>query len=1026
MSDGDGLSSDLSKREKEVAGAYAAGQSYKEIARDLGISPTTVRTHLRTVYGKLGVTSKIELARFLSDASVPEQDRDSAALVADLALELDEAIRRERGLAQILQIISKQDDQLEPVIEAVLDHALEICEAEFGVLFEFRGDMHARELQSRNVAPDFQTWLRDQGVFELNPDTAIGRMAVTRQTVNIADVRGEDVYKSGNPLRIATADLGKARSFAAIPMMSGGQLIGAFTVYRTRVHPFNDRSLELAQVFADQAVIAIENVRQFQELQVRLKRAQSNREILELIRTSRDNEQPVFEAIARNAVDLCKAQFCMLWRYDGTDIHYCASNGFSREFMETYLADYPMPPNPAGIVFQVLQAGKTVHLPNAQAEPYSDAAVARRHGYDYMLAVPVEIDGGMWGTIVLGWPEGLTPGAGQVEVLETFAAHAVIAIENARHFRELQARLDRQAATRKVLEVISQSRDDEMPVFDAILENSARLCNAPLSYLAMANDDRTEVTTPAHLGARPQFAQGLAQLRVPMTSQLALCRSITECKVIRMDDIADDDLYRQREPNRVNMVENEGARSILVAPLVSNGLGLGSITLYRREVAPFSDDDVALVETFAAQAVIAIENVRQFREVRKRLEREAATSQILQVINQSRSDYKPVFDVIMESAMELCEAPLALIFLCNEERTHLNVVSHRGSRSKFVEYIEQDPFPMDGDKVATARAVIEKQILHIEDISQDKLYQQREPQRVYAVEVEGQRTVLIVPLVSGGEANGAIVLYRREVRPFDENQIEIVKTFAAQAVIAIENVRQFQELETLNSELGDRVDEQVGEIERMGRLKRFLSPAVADTLVNSGDESMLASHRALIATLFCDIRGFTAFCERAEPEETIEVLQTYHEEMGNLISKHGGGVDKRMGDGIMVIFNDPLPCEDPAGDAVRLASAMRERMVDLCKKWKRHGHRLGFGVGISLGYATIGMVGSEGRYDYTASGTAVNLAARLCDQAEDGEILLSPRAFTAIEDDFQAESAGELELKGIREPVEVFRLLNAR
>jgi class 3 adenylate cyclase len=296
----------------------------------------------------------------------------------------------------------------------------------------------------------------------------------------------------------------------------------------------------------------------------------------------------------------------------------------------------------------------------------------------------------------------------------------------------------------------------------------------------------------------------------------------------------------------------------------------------------------------------------------------------------------------------------------------------------------------------------------------------------------GIRSVLTVPLISGGLGIGSIGLYRRELRPFTADEIALVQTFAEQAVIAIENVRQFklleartQEIQALNESLEVRVDEQVGELERMGRLKQFLSPAVADTLVNSSDETMLASHRALIATLFCDIRGFTAFCETAEPEETIEVLQTYHEEMGNLISAHGGGIDKRMGDGIMVIFNDPLPCEDPAGDAVRLAVAMRERMVGLCKKWKRLGHRLGFGVGISFGYATIGMVGSEGRYDYTASGTSVNLAARLSDRAEDGEILLSPRAYTAVEDDFHAESSGEVSLKGIREPVEVFRLMDA-
>jgi class 3 adenylate cyclase len=290
-----------------------------------------------------------------------------------------------------------------------------------------------------------------------------------------------------------------------------------------------------------------------------------------------------------------------------------------------------------------------------------------------------------------------------------------------------------------------------------------------------------------------------------------------------------------------------------------------------------------------------------------------------------------------------------------------------------------------------------------------------------------------VPLVSYGQGIGAIILYRREVAPFADDDVALAESFAAQAVIAIENVKQFkalaartEEVQALNAGLETRVAEQVGELERLGRLKRFLSPQVADAVVTAGDDKLLASHRALIATLFCDIRGFTAFCETAEPEETIEVLQTYHEQMGKLIAAHGAGVDHRMGDGIMVLFNDPLPCDDPAGDALRLALAMRARMAELCTGWKRLGHRLGFGVGISLGYATVGMVGSEGRYEYTASGTAVNLAARLCDQAADGEILLSARAGIAVQDDFEVESGGELTLKGIHTPTEVFRVLGPR
>jgi DNA-binding CsgD family transcriptional regulator len=307
VSEHEPLADDLSNREMEVAQAYAVGQSYKEIARDLGISPTTIRSHLRTVYGKLAVTSKIELARFLGGTSAPEEARDSIAIAAELALELDDAIRRERSMARVLRIISDQDGELEPVIDGLLVHALEICEAEFGILFEYLGDMRFRELRSCNIAPVFAQWLAEAGDFEVEPGTGIGRVAAQLQMINIADVRGEDIYQNGSPLRIATADLGKARSFAAIPMTSGTRLIGVFTVYRTRVHPFNDRALELVQLFPDQAAIAIENVRQFQERQARLERETVTRKILQVVGDSRHDEQPVFDAILENTCRLCEA-----------------------------------------------------------------------------------------------------------------------------------------------------------------------------------------------------------------------------------------------------------------------------------------------------------------------------------------------------------------------------------------------------------------------------------------------------------------------------------------------------------------------------------------------------------------------------------------------------------------------------------------------------------------------------------------------------------------------------------------------
>ena len=595
----------------------------------------------------------------------------------------------------------------------------------------------------------------------------------------------------------------------------------------------------------------------------------------------------------------------------------------------------------------------------------------------------------------------------------------------------LQDALEREAATREILQVISRSRDDEKPVFDAILENAARLCSVPTALLFLVNEEKTHFLLADVWGAWTNpINTGEAW---SLEGSLPVAQSIREARTIHLEDIAETAAYRDGDPTYVYLVEEEGLRTRLCVPLVHDGTAFGAISLSRHEVKPFTEAEIELIEMFADQAVIAIENVRQFRELQTRLEREAATREILQVISQSRDDEKPVFDAILENVSRLCKSPLAYLSMANEERTHVMVPAHRGSRPSFAANLDNLLVPIDGSELALVRSITECKVIRIDDLADTEMYRNREPNRVSMVENEGARSLLAVPLISGGQGIGAIILYRREVAPFSDDDVALSESFAAQAVIAVENVKQFkalqartEEVQALNTDLESRVADQVDELERLGRLKRFLSPQVADAVVSAGDDKLLSSHRALIAVLFCDIRGFTAFCETAEPEETIEVLQTYHEEMGKLINTHGAGVDHRSGDGIMVIFNDPLPCDDPAGDALRMALAMREQMAKLCKDWRRLGHKLGFGVGISLGYATVGMVGSEGRYDYTASGTAVNLAARLCDEAADGEILLSPRAYAAVEDQFAAESTGEISLKGIHAAVEVFRVTSNR
>jgi adenylate cyclase len=289
---------------------------------------------------------------------------------------------------------------------------------------------------------------------------------------------------------------------------------------------------------------------------------------------------------------------------------------------------------------------------------------------------------------------------------------------------------------------------------------------------------------------------------------------------------------------------------------------------------------------------------------------------------------------------------------------------------------------------------------------------------------------MVVPMLKDNELVGAFTLARQEVRPFTDKQIELVTNFAAQAVIAIENERLLEELRErteqvvkLNEQLEQRVADQVGEIERMSRLRRFLPPQVADLIVASGSEKQLESHRREITALFCDLRGFTGFTESADAEDVMALLRDYHAAVGQAIIKYGGTLERFAGDGVMVIFNDPVPVENPALQAVLMALELREAIGALTATWSRLGHEIGFGIGIAHGFATLGTIGFEGRFDYAAIGTVSNVASRLCDEAKPGQILISPRVLIKVENAVKVEPVGEFELKGIRRPLAAYNVV---
>jgi adenylate cyclase len=355
---------------------------------------------------------------------------------------------------------------------------------------------------------------------------------------------------------------------------------------------------------------------------------------------------------------------------------------------------------------------------------------------------------------------------------------------------------------------------------------------------------------------------------------------------------------------------------------------------------------------------------------------------------------QPVLEEVIEACRRLSDADHGALWLLRDGMLHS--VAHHGAEEGAA-YDRSNPHPLDRT-TAAGRTAVTRQPVHIPNVDED-------PEYVY----DGPRyyhSMLGVPILYEEELIGVVVVVREEQRAFADEHAVLLKTFADQAAVAIANARLLEAVERQRS-----------------RLATFVSPQVADLLTSDDGRQLLAGHRAYITIAYFDLRGFTAFAETAEPEELIDIVREYHATAGELVMQHEGTLEHFAGDGLMVFFNDPVPVDEPELQAAKLALAMRDRIGELADGWRKRGYELGLGAGIAVGYATLGRIGFEGRYDYGALGSVTNIAARLSDEASAGQILLSQRAYAALEGRVEATQVASLELKGLARPVDAYELV---
>jgi signal transduction histidine kinase len=720
--------------------------------------------------------------------------KDDGAKVRELEKRLAEALEQQTATAEILRVISSSPTDIQPVLDTVAESAARLCGAYDGAVFRLNGGhlylmAHYGDIPVRIPTP----------MFPAVRGTVLGRAVLDRKAVQVADLQAEpEEFPEGSRL---ARQLGH-RTTLSVPLLRENVAIGALQLRRLEVRPFSDKEIALLQTFADQAVIAIENVRLFTETKEALEQQTGTSEILQVISSSPTDVEPVFRAMATSALRLCHADDAAIFQVDAGALRLVAHEG---SVPLGPVGQFAVPLVRSSLTGRVTLERRTIQLADHHAEEdeYPDGtAIARRYGVRTMVGVPLLRSGEAVGVIALRRTEVRPFTQRQVELLKTFADQAVIAIENVRLFTALQASnndltksLDQQTATAEILRSISTSVTEVQPVFETIVRSGVRLLGGYSATMVLLRDDQLELVAYTATGT-----EGDASLRqmfpTPLRSMPPAEQAVRERRTYILDDVATatDLTNAMRE-----IIQARGWRSALFVPMLRDDGVVGLINVTRRVSGAFAHDEIALLETFAAQAVIAIENVRLFKELEARNRDLTATGEILQVVSRSPTDTQPVFDTIAERAVNLCSAAFGAVFRFNDG--WFSIAALNGLRPEEAEAAQRFfPRRIIPGNTGLSRVALTGKLVHIPDVQADPEWRAAATGPAFSV-AAGFRTCLIVPLNREGRCLGAINVWRREASPFSESQIALLQTFADQAVIAIENVRLFTELQEKNKAL---------------------------------------------------------------------------------------------------------------------------------------------------------------------------------------------------------------------------------